>query len=95
MQAEVYATLDSAAKLDLTNAAQRDTLWRYFSHNMAAVDFWLLYCVLPAETQQYPSRLGCSAWDLAANPRGWVVGFSGTNDNKCLMPLQVGGHAAS
>jgi hypothetical protein len=81
--------LDSVCKLDPTNAQQLERLHKYFSHNMAAVDFWLSFCVLPVETGQYPQRLACSAWDLADNPSGRVVGFSGRNDNHRLLPLQV------
>ena len=39
--AEELATVDQASKLDTTNASQVDLLHRLFSHNMAAVDFWL------------------------------------------------------
>ena len=72
-------------KLDLSNPQQMALLHRYFSHNMAAIDLWLAFAVLPKETQQFPQRLAASAWHLA--PRG--LGFSGTNDNQRLMPLQV------
>jgi hypothetical protein len=81
--------LDDVCKLDPTNAQQLELLHKYFSHNMGAVGFWLSFCVLPVETGQYPQRLACSAWDLADNPGGKVVGFSGTNDNHRLLPLQV------
>ncbi len=80
-------------KVDTTNPQQMQRLLRCFRHNMAAVDFWLAFCVLPAETGQYPKRLAASAWHLAdgggAAAGGGVVGFSGTNDNKLLLPLQV------
>jgi hypothetical protein len=77
--------LDDVRKLDLSNPQQMALLHRYFSHNLAAVDLWLAFCVLPKETQQFPKRLSASAWHLA--PCG--LGFSGTNDNQQLMPLAV------
>ncbi len=61
----------------------------HMRHNMAVADFWLKYCVLPSETKQFPQRLAASAWHLARNTRGRVVGFSGTNDNHRLLPLLV------
>ncbi|KAG2441635.1 hypothetical protein HXX76_003254 [Chlamydomonas incerta] len=61
---------------------------RHLRRNTAVVDFWLRFCVLPAETRQYPQRLGASAWDLAA-AGDRVMGFSGTNDNYRLLPLRV------
>ncbi|KAG2492072.1 hypothetical protein HYH03_009568 [Edaphochlamys debaryana] len=81
--------LDSAAKLDPSNPTQLQLLHAYFSHNTAAVGFWLTYCVLPSETRQFPQRLAASAWHLAGRGAGGVVGFSGTNDNHRLLPLQV------
>ena len=64
-------------KLDTSNSTQMELLHRHFSHNMAAVDFWLDFCVFPDETRQFPSRMVASAWQLADNPKGTVVGFSG------------------
>ncbi|KAG2488308.1 hypothetical protein HYH03_013158 [Edaphochlamys debaryana] len=81
--------LDSAAKLDPSNPSQMQLLHAYFSHNTAAVDFWLTHCVLPTETRQFPQRLSATAWHLAGRAGGSVVGFSGTNDNHRLLPLQV------
>ncbi|KAG2496793.1 hypothetical protein HYH03_005201 [Edaphochlamys debaryana] len=81
--------LDSAAKLDPGDSTQLQLLNRYFSHNTAAINFWLAHCVLPSETRQFPQRLAASAWHLAGSGGGRVVGFSGTNDNHRLLPLQV------
>ena len=64
--------LNTAAKLDPSNAVQLETLHAYFSHNQAAVDFWLAHCLLPREVQHYPCRLASSAWDLADNRGGTV-----------------------
>lgn len=62
-------------------------LHRYFAHNMATVNFWLNFCVLKDQTQQYPKSLIANSWHLADGPH--VVGFSGTNDNHRLLPRQV------
>jgi hypothetical protein len=84
--------LDDVRKLDTTNSAQMELMHTHFSHNMAAVDFWLNSCIFPTETQQYPQRLVANAWNLADNSHGQVVGFSGTNDNHRLLPKQVEQH---
>ncbi len=84
--------MDEVAKLDPTNSVQMETFYGLFSHNMGAINFWLNTRVLPQETQQYPERLVATAWHLADNPHGRVVGFSGTNDNHRLLPLQVRQH---
>ena len=83
------AAIDSAAKLDPSNLQQLQLLHRAFSHNLAAVGFWLELCVFPEDTQTFPRQLAASPWHLADNPRGTVAGFSGTNDNHRLLPLQV------
>lgn len=43
----------------------------------AAVNFWISYCLVPREMRMYPGRLPASAWHLANNPAGQVIGFSG------------------
>jgi hypothetical protein len=64
-------------------------MWQHLRHNMAVIDLWLTYCLLPDQTSQFPQRLTRNAWHLADNAGGAVVGFSGTNDNHRLLPLQV------
>ena len=84
-------SIDKFSKLDPTNSTQLDLLVLVFSHNMAMIDFWLNYCVFPRDTKQFPQRMTANSWHVAENPRGGsaVVGFSGTNDNHRLLPLQV------
>ncbi len=90
---EDLKTFDSVAKLDPTSPEQLATMHAHLSHTMPVVNFWLAFCVLPSETKQFPQRLAASAWHLAHNPSGGpVVGFSGTNDNHRLLPLQVRQH---
>jgi hypothetical protein len=81
--------MDDVMKLDTSNSQQMELMHAHFSHNMAAVDFWLNSCIFPTETQQYPQRLVANAWNLADNPRGMVVGFSGTDDNHRLLPWNM------
>jgi hypothetical protein len=50
--------LDDVRKLDLSNPQQMALLHRYVSHNMAAIDLWLAFAVLPKETQQFRSAPG-------------------------------------
>jgi hypothetical protein len=82
------ASVDSALKLDLSNALQRQLLVRHFCRNMETVNLYLSQLVLPRETPQFPQRLVANAWQLCANPIR-PIGFSGTDDNNLLLPLQV------
>eukprot|EP00798_Chlamydomonas_sp_ICE-L_P024220 gene24220-9819_t len=81
--------LDDVAKLDDSNPQQVQVLFKYYSHNMACVDFWLNFIVFKVETQQYPQRVAHHSWHMADNPLNHTMGFSGTNDNHRLLPLQV------
>jgi hypothetical protein len=67
--------MNDVSKLDPKNPQLLHLMHRYFSRNMATVDFWLNCCVFPTETKQYPARLARSAWHLADNAH--IVGFSG------------------
>ena len=82
------ARFSDVNQLDASSSSQMAAMHRHLRRNTAVVDFWLRFCVLPAETRQYPQRLGASAWDLAA-AGARVMGFSGTNDNYRLLPLRV------
>ena len=82
-------SLDDVGKVDLTNAVQRDLLVKYFCKNMETINYWLAFVVLPKDTRQYPERMSVNGWHLCSNANQAPVGFSGTNDNKMLLPLQV------
>lgn len=53
------------------------------------VNSWLSFIVLPVETKLCPKYIGTNAWFLGSNATGEISGFSGTNDNHRLLPLQV------
>jgi hypothetical protein len=78
--------LNSVLKIDPSNEVQRKRLVHYFRSNMSTINFWLNTVVLPAETLQFSKRLAANCWHLC---EGRPMGFSGTNDNKLLLPLQV------
>jgi hypothetical protein len=88
MSHDEAADIDSVLKLDLTNALQRALLVRHFRRNMETINLFLSHLVLPIETTQFPQRLVANAWHLCDNPIR-PIGFSGTDDNNLLLPLQV------
>ena len=49
-------SIDCVEKIDPSNQAQFDELWHIFGRNMYTINFYLNYCVLPYETQQFGSR---------------------------------------
>jgi hypothetical protein len=52
-------SIDCIEKVDPTNQAQFEKLWHIYSHNMYTINFYLNYCVLPYETEQFESRRVC------------------------------------
>ncbi|CAM9546328.1 unnamed protein product, partial [Sphacelaria rigidula] len=86
---EDMEAMDSVLKVDLSNEPQMDLLYKHFGHNFEVINFWLQFIVIPTETKLCPKSIGTNSWFLAQNSTGWISGFSGTNDNHRLLPLQV------
>ncbi len=60
-----------------------------FSRNKGVVDFYLSQVVFPRAAREFPSKLPTSAWDLVEHKMGSTTGFSGTNDNRYLLPTSI------
>ena len=54
-------------------------------------DYFLAYVVFPKEGKEFDERLSTSGWDVPAKVGGphLTTGFSGTNDNRFLLPLSI------
>ncbi|QRV92777.1 kinase-like protein [Ceratobasidium sp. AG-Ba] len=66
-----------------------DKLVPLFAHNSAAINFFLSSIVFPREAKQFPHKLSTSGWDLAERKNHVTTGFSGTNDNRYLLPVSI------
>ncbi|KAF2769520.1 hypothetical protein EJ03DRAFT_362265 [Teratosphaeria nubilosa] len=57
----------------------------------AVVDYFLSHFVFPKEMKEFPHKLSASGWDLGKRKSGSMLttGFSGTNDARELLPLDV------
>ena len=60
-----------------------------FSRNKGAVDFYLSQVVFPQAAREFPWKLPTSAWDLVEEKTNVTTGFSGTNDNRYLLPTSI------
>ena len=60
-----------------------------FSRNTRVVDFYLSQVVFPRAAKEFPSKLSTSAWDLVEDKSNVTTGFSGTNDNRFLLPTSI------
>ncbi|KAF8824093.1 hypothetical protein HHX47_DHR9000559 [Lentinula edodes] len=53
------------------------------------IDFYLSSIVFPKVAKEFPNKLSTSAWDLAEKSKKLKTGFSGTNDNRYLLPTPM------
>ncbi|KAG9080063.1 hypothetical protein FRC06_007117, partial [Ceratobasidium sp. 370] len=60
-----------------------------FSRNSAVVNFFLSPVVFPRQAKQFPHKLSTSGWDLTEVKTHVTTGFSGTNDNRYLLPTSI------
>ena len=60
-----------------------------FSRNKRTVDFYLSQVVFPRAAREFPSKLPTSPWDLVEDMNNVTTGFSGTNDNRYLLPTSI------
>lgn len=55
----------------------------------SVVDYFLSRIVFPKEMKEFPHKLSASGWDIGKTRRQLTTGFSGTNDSRHLLPLDV------
>lgn len=67
----------------------RERIVPNFSHNSAVIDFFLSSVVFPKAAKEFPHKLSTSGWDLAEHKTHVTTGFSGTNDNRYLLPTSI------
>lgn len=79
--------IDSELKLDPTSRTQFELLHVVFRNNFRTVTFFLRECMFPKETKTFPQQLRATSWRLSDNKH--VIGFSGTDDSKRLLPLHI------
>ena len=77
---------------------QVEELWRHLRLNRNVLDHYMNKFVFPAHAKQFSVKLQASGWDLplfsksrpgGESSRAKTTGFSGTNDNKMMLPLNI------
>ncbi|CBX97993.1 hypothetical protein LEMA_P094020.1 [Plenodomus lingam JN3] len=73
-------------------------LWRHLRADRTVLDHYMNHFVFPAHAKQFDIKLQASGWDLPLFTRtefdnpltgARTTGFSGTNDNKMMLPLTI------
>ncbi|RSL88379.1 hypothetical protein CEP51_001714 [Fusarium floridanum] len=65
------------------------TVFPYLRYSKAAIDYYLHRMVFPQELKEFPYKLSASGWDLGKKKRHITTGFSGTNDSRYILPLDI------
>ena len=79
----------SGVNLD-DNNQWKDSLYPCLRLNKGVIDFFLSRVVFPKEGKEFLHKLSTSAWDLPVDcAYSMTTGFSGTNDNRLLLPLNI------
>ncbi|KAF3920498.1 hypothetical protein ABW20_dc0107733 [Dactylellina cionopaga] len=87
---EVPSNLSKLRGLNLLDDDQLETqIFPFFKYNKSVIDFFLSELVFPKEAKGFPHKLSTSGWDIAERKSHNTTGFSGTNDNRYLLPTSI------
>jgi hypothetical protein len=88
--------------VNMDDKRQISEIWGHLRRITTVINYYLRSFVFPAHSQQYRVKLQASGWDVplfmncsvSPKPRGFrgpslTTGFSGTNDNRRLLPLTM------
>ncbi|KAF9769930.1 hypothetical protein IL306_012577 [Fusarium sp. DS 682] len=64
-------------------------IFPYIRYSKAAIDYYLCHLVFAKESKEFPHKLSASGWDLGKKKDNPTTGFSGTNDSRYVLPLDV------
>ncbi|KAK1139534.1 hypothetical protein N8T08_000674 [Aspergillus melleus] len=70
-------------------------IWAYLRYGVIIINYFLDHCVFPVHAKQFSQRLQLSGWDIPmlstqeAGSKMLTTGFSGTNDDRFLLPLTI------
>jgi len=83
--------------VNLENQEQFDQLWAALRLNRGVLNHFMNTFVFPVHARQFDVKIQASGWDLplvslgsaASSQATLTTGFSGTNDNRMLLPLTI------
>lgn len=64
-------------------------IFPHLRYSKGAIDYFLSRLVFAKESREFPHRLSASGWDLGKAKSRPMTGFSGTNDSRYVLPLDV------
>ncbi|KAF7555952.1 hypothetical protein G7Z17_g1782 [Cylindrodendrum hubeiense] len=76
--------------INLRDRAQCTTeVFPCLRYSKAAIDYYLCRMVFAKESKEFPHKLSASGWDLGKRKVHPTTGFSGTNDSRYVLPLEI------
>jgi hypothetical protein len=85
--------------INVDDEVQLTELWKSLTYNKAAIDYFLNHFVFSRHAKQFKVKIQASGWDiplmalgknnLAKPTKPLTTGFSGTNDNRTMLPLTI------
>ncbi|EGR48358.1 uncharacterized protein TRIREDRAFT_62633 [Trichoderma reesei QM6a] len=86
--------LESWNLINLDDELQMQVLWQHLRKNRVVTNHYMNNFVFPDHARQFAVKLQASAWDVPlkssdALPGARTTGFSGTNDNKYMLPMTI------
>lgn len=64
-------------------------VFKHLRYSKGAIDYFLSHMVFAKELKEFPHKLTASGWDLGKVKQNTTTGFSGTNDSRYVLPLDV------
>ncbi|KAH7176975.1 hypothetical protein EDB81DRAFT_898494, partial [Dactylonectria macrodidyma] len=64
-------------------------IFPHLRYSKGAIDYFLSRMVFPKQCKEFPSKLSASGWDLGKAKNKPTTGFSGTNDSRYVLPLNI------
>lgn len=61
----------------------------HLKYGKSVIDYFLAHIVFPKEIKEFPYKLSASGWDIGKRKAHYTTGFSGTNDSRKLLPLDI------
>lgn len=92
--------------INVDDELQLQDLWKHLRYNVIVIDSFLNHFVFPVHARHFQTQIGASGWDIplyqsqkSQSPERTdtqhtplTTGFSGTNDNRYLLPLTIEQH---
>ncbi|KAM0416006.1 hypothetical protein ACHAPT_013033 [Fusarium lateritium] len=64
-------------------------IFPHLRYSKAAIDYYLSRMVFAKESREFPDKFSASGWDLSKSKNNPTTGFSGTNDSRYVLPLDM------